>query len=197
MVILLGASWQAFGHVPEDGAIHAMLGPLILKTLPLEHQFDSAYSEGLGAVVEGDIDKHGGAEISAIYMHQLYSIKRGNQIVVEKAQRMYVSTGYRNWFTPRFSAAIAFDSSFAMGEAQLVHNDFGYNNSPATTAQESVAYGFDASVQYEAIQSGRYSLVVDARYAYSITNKPQEDGNILFLMVGIKYYVQSHEAGLH
>ena len=196
LVLLQLCCWQAFAHVPEDGDIHATLAPSLVDNLPHRHQFESPFLAGMALIAEGDIDNHGGVEITAMYMYQLYSIKRGDQLVTEKGRRMFISTGYRHWFVPKFSVALAFDSSFAMGEGEIVHNDFGINNSPATSAQSSVTYGFDLSVQYEPFHWGRYAMTVDGRYAYCITNKPQEDSNVVFFMVGLKYFVQSREEGL-
>ncbi len=191
MVMLVVYRWQAFAHVPVDGNIHALLAPATLRTLPLKHQFDSPFLGGMGLVVEGDLNHRGGAEIAAIYMNHVFSIRQGDQTITEKTQRMYISTGYRYWPTPWMSAALAFYSSFGMGDAEIVHNDFGQNNSPPTSAQSSVGYGFDLSLQIEALHRERYSIVLDSRYAYSITSKAQEDGNLLMFMLGLKYFVQS------
>ena len=193
ITVLAVLTSHVFAHVPEDGDIHALFSPFVVRTLPLKHQFPSPYMGGIGIRAEGDLDKNGGVEISALFMRQLFSIKRGDQIVTESNQRVYVATGYRYWFTPRISCGLAFYSSFSMGDAETVQNDFGVNNSPETSAQESVTYGFDTSVQFEALQKARYSVVMEARYAYPVTAKPQEDSNMYMVMVGLKYFLQSRE----
>ena len=169
----------------------------MLRTEPIDHDFESPYQGGAGLITDADIDYNGGVEIAIFYFHQLYSVRQENQVITERTQRMYISTGYRHWFKPTLSAALGFFSSYAMGEEQVVRNDFKMNNAPVTSASDTTEYGFDLSLQYEPWHKDRWSVIFDARYAYSVTAKPHEDESFVSFLVGLKYFVQSREEGLH
>ena len=142
-------------------------------------------------MVEGDIDHNGGLEIAAIFMRQYYSIQQNGLVVDEVGKRMYITIGYRHWFTSRLSSAVSFFSSYSMGDPRVVRNDFGTGPRPATSAKDATDYGFDFSVQYEPVRYKRFSLIADARYSLSVTTKPGESANFYGFLVGLKYFVQS------
>jgi hypothetical protein len=150
---------------------------------------------GVGLIAEGDTGKLGGIEIGLIYMQQLFSIAQDQRVVVERGKRMYITMGYRAWFTPRVSGAMAFFSNYTMSEAFTIRDDFAPNPAPATSAQTLTKYGVDFSLQYEPYRQDRFSVVIDTRYSLSVTSKPGEDENFYAFLVGLKYYVQGKAEG--
>lgn len=150
---------------------------------------------GVGLIAEGDTGKLGGIEIGLLYVQQLFSIAQNQQVVVERGKRMYITMGYRAWFTPRVSGALSFFSNYTMSEATTIHDDFYPGPAPATSAQTMTKYGLDFSLQFEPYRKDRFSVVIDTRYSLSVTSKPGEDENFYAFLVGIKYYVQGKSEG--
>ncbi len=79
-----------------------------------------------------------------------------------------------------------------MGEAQSGRNDYTPLGlaTPETSAHDSTEYGFDGSIQVEPWREGRYAAIIDLRYSYSVTDKPDEESNHYGILVGLKYFVQ-------
>jgi hypothetical protein len=165
-----------------------------MRTLPWHHHFDSPYMGGMGVVAEGDIGPGGGIEIGLFYLQQVFSIAQENNVVVERGKRVYITMGYREWFTPKISGALAFFSNYSMSDAEVLRNDFAPNASPATSAQTMTKYGFDFSVQFEPWRTKRFSAVFDGRYSWSVTSKPGEDENFYAFIIGLKYFLQARES---
>ena len=183
----------ASAHVPADGSIHATLGPLVYTTHERSHQFETYPQAGVGLVVEGDLDQHGGLEMSLQYIQKIYSVRTDDKNNTEAATRMYITTGYRHWWNPKYSGAIAFFSSYSMGEPETIKNQFGSQPAPPTSAHDATDYGFDFSLQAEPISFGRYALIFDVRYSLSVTPKAGEDSNHYGGIVALKYFVQGRD----
>ncbi len=190
----LFASGVAWAHQAQEGDIRATAATQFYRNDVRDHDFSPPWLQSVGLIVEGDIDNHGGLEISAFYLRQFYSIQKDGLVLDETGKRMYITMGYRHWFNTRLSSAIAFFSSYTMGDPAIQRNDFGTGPRPTTSAKDVVDYGFDFSVQYEPWREGRWAAVVDARYSLSVTSKPGEAGNFYGFLVGLKYFVQGQEA---
>jgi hypothetical protein len=167
---------------------------MLSQTMNWHHDFNAPFMGGVGLITEGDLSPHGGIEIGLIYMQQVFSIEQNGLVVVERGKRMYITMGYRHWFTPRVSGALAFFSNYSMSEADMLHSDFPSGQAPATSAESMVKYGFDWSLQWEAVRQDRFSVVLDGRYSLSVTSKPGEDENFYAVLVGLKYFLQGREA---
>lgn len=192
LVLLIWIS-NVHAHEPSGGQIHASLGPYIFSTDSLHNEFDSPATYGLGAIVNGDVDEHGGLEFSLFYMNKLFVVQQAGRQLRERGKRVQIGMGYRHWVTPEFSGSLAFFSSYSMGDPQPVRDDFAVGTAPQTSASDSTDYGFDISLQYEPFRKGKLGLVIDARYSWAVTEKAGEDENHLGVFVGIKYLVQSSE----
>ena len=180
--------------MPEDGDIYASAGIFNYATHDLHHSFATPILQGPAVKAEADLNKHGGVEISLFfYLDNGFSIKQNNLVVIEKIKRMYVSSGYRHWFTDRFSMALAFSSSYAMGDYVVVRDDFNGAPHENTSARDTTEYGIDVSVQYEPWRHDRFSVVIDGRYNWSVTEKQDEDSNHYGILLALKYYLQARE----
>ncbi len=193
LISVFALPFLAWAHVPREGDVRAAIGPFWYKTDLRDHSFDSPTQGGLGIIVEGDVDHNGGVEIGAFYNRQLFSIQKDGKELSEYGKRMYITMGYRHWFNTYISSAVAFFSSYAMGESQIIKSDFAQNAQPKTSASDVTEYGFDFSFQYEPLSRDRLALVVDARYSLSLTSKPGEASNFFGLFVAFKYYIQGSE----
>lgn len=194
---MLFLSCNAHAHQPEDGHIHVTGGPFIFATHELRHQFSSPAVNTAGVLVEGDVDRNGGVEISLFYLEKRYNIRHNDLNVTQSGKRMYIATGYRHWFDKNHSAALAFFSSYSMGDPIVIRDDFAPAASPKTSASKATEYGFDFSLQREFLQKGRWSGILDLRYSHSLTPKgDNEDGNHYGAMLAVKYFVQAADRDL-
>ena len=115
-------NFECFAHSPEEGQIWATTGPFIYQTKTARSQPEKAPYLGYGLIAEGDVDMNGGVEIALFYVDKLYFIEKGGDNVVEQIKRMYITTGYRHWFTNWFSFAGALFSSYSMLEEKLKYS---------------------------------------------------------------------------
>ncbi len=186
---------QALAHEPSDGQVYAAFGPFTYMTNTLDHQFESPVLVGPALTTEADVSRWGGVEIGFAYLNNPFSVRRDNLTIVETVKRIYITTGYRHWFTPKFSLALAFSSSYIMGDRYVLRDD--YKNSaisrPRTSASDITEYGLDASFQIEPWREGRWSVVIDGRYGRSLTPKRGEDSDHSGILMAVKYFVQSRE----
>jgi hypothetical protein len=162
-------------------------------THALDHPYTTMPMMGPALIVEGDVGPHGGIEISLFYLRNPFSIKQGGRVIAESVKRLYLSTGYRYWFTDKFSLAAAFFSTYTIGDPKVMRNDFGTDLAPQTSARDTTEYGADLSVQYEPFRKNRWAMVIDGRYAYSVTPKKREDSNHYGVLLALKYFVQSRQ----
>lgn len=184
---------MASAHQPEDGQIYGSFGTFTYMTPSIDHQFESPVYVGPGILGEADINSKGGLEIGFFYLRNPFSVRFNNKTIVEALKRMYITTGWRQWFTPRFSMALAFSSSYSFGDLHIMRDDFNGLNRPRTSASDITEYGFDLSMQYEPYNVGRYSIVIDGRYNRSITSKRGEDSDHMGIFMSLKYFIQSRQ----
>jgi hypothetical protein len=190
--ILLGVSNTVSAHVPEEGKISVSLGPYFYRTnfgasSPGLH---SPILGGGGLLVEGDIDNHAGLEVGLFYLHKVYFRRIDGGFIEEKIKIMYITMGYRYWFSDKFSAAAAFFSTYSMGDSTIVYSDFTPPNLHNTSAQDTTDYGFDFSLQWEFWRTPELAAFVDGRYARSVTPKDHEDSDHYGVLLALKYFVQ-------
>jgi hypothetical protein len=190
LALITATTCTVYAHQPQDGEIRATGALYLHRNVVRDHAFSPQWQTGGGLIVEGDIDHHGGLELSAFYMRQFYSIQEDGRVLNTTGKRMYVVMGYRHWWTSRFSMAGGFYSSYAMGGPRVVYSEFPPGQNPRTSASDPTDYGFDFSAQFEPISSKWWSIVVDARYSRSVTNKPGEAADFYGAVVGLKYLVQ-------
>lgn len=143
-------------------------------------------------MLEGDIDKNGGAEISISYLQKVYATRKYGVVNMEKMKRIHITMGYRHWFNSKFSAGLAFFSAYSVGQGSVIHTDYPEGLRPDSSAKDITEYGFDFSLQHEpwSWSNGKYAVILDARYSMALTSKAKEDGNHFGLLAAFKYEVQ-------
>lgn len=192
-ICILGFTQLASGHQPEDGQIYGSIGTFTYMTPSIDHQFESPVYVGPAILGEADINSKGGLEIGFFYLRNPFSVRYNNKTIVESLKRIYITTGWRQWFNPRFSIALAFSSSYSFGDLHIMRDDFNGVNRPRTSASDITEYGFDLSMQYEPYNVGRYAIVIDGRYNRSITPKRGEDNDHMGIFMSLKYFIQSRQ----
>jgi hypothetical protein len=192
-VLILAESVSAYN--PEPGKVTAAFGPYLYKT-----NYGNAYSGlkspwkgDLGLIVNGDVDKRGSLEVTLFHMNKLFIRDQSGMTIAEEAQLLHVGMGYRYWISPYFSTALDLFSAYSLGEAKTIHNDFAPGPAPQTSAHNYTDYGLELSLQGDLWSSPLSSVIVDARYARSITSKSHEQADHYSLLIGFKYLVQSKE----
>lgn len=188
-------TFSAEAHTPKDGDIYASLGTFVHQTHAFHHDFYTPTSAGFGIIGEGDLDSNGGLEVALIYMNSYFTVLEGERRLVQRGQRMHITLGYRHWFQQYLSAGLGFFSSYSMGDPETIRNDFGLEK-PNTSAGDTTEYGFDTSFQVEPWSVGRFAIVADFRYSWSVTAKENEDSNFYGLFLALKYFVQSRQESL-
>ncbi|MGE4130890.1 MAG: hypothetical protein AB7F86_04595 [Bdellovibrionales bacterium] len=184
---------KTYSHQARDGDIHGTGVFSFYRTLPRDHGFNPQWLNAIGLVAEGDIDYHGGLEISAFYTRQMYSIQKDGLVHTEVGKRMHIVLGYRHWFNSRFSLGGGFFSSYSMGGGRVVHSEFSSNQQPKTSASDLTDYGFDFSAQFEPIQMGHFAIVLDVRSSLPVTAKPGEDMAFWGGYIGLKFLAQERQ----
>lgn len=193
LVFLFFLEFGVHAHQPSDGKVYATLGPFIFRTHAMNHSFESPRRLGFGVLAEGDLNMHGGLEVGGFYLPKYFSVKDGDQVITERAQKAYITLGYRYWPFEFWSFGLGFFSCYAMGDAQEVHSDYGSSSHPKTSAEDITDYGIDASMQFERSLSSIWSFVADMRYSYSLTPHANEDSNHYGLILALKYLVQENK----
>jgi hypothetical protein len=186
LVLLLLVSPLCFGHKPADGMVHATLGPHGFLT---DARQPGSYPmlSGIGLLAEADLYDKGGVELGIFHMRKIYVMHGPWPEFAEQVKRIHIASGYRHWFTNRFSGGILFFSAYTMGDPQSFR---GTSSGDKSSAFDVTEYGFDFSVQAEPFQMGKFSIIVDTRYSYSLTPKVSERSNHYGAFVGLKYLVQ-------
>lgn len=192
LILLTFLADSASAHPPKVGTIMATMGPYIYRTSfdSRVNGVDSPIMAGAGLIVEGDVDKNGGLEIGAFYLHKDYFRRQDGGVLQQTNKIMYITMGYRHWLTHRFSGAAALYSSYTMGDFRTVHTDFPSGSDVDTSAHDTTDYGFDFSLQYEFLTIDRLHFVFDARYSLNVTPKYHEEADHYGALVGVKYMVQ-------
>src|SRR5690554_6853437 len=85
-------SWS---HQPEEGKIFGTFGPHIYQShlMQTEASVDNPIEKGFGLIAEGDLDHNGGLEIGMFYLNKQYVRQRSDQLLIERAKRMYITMG--------------------------------------------------------------------------------------------------------
>lgn len=193
IVILFAESVGAY--VPQRGNVNATLGPYVYKTVysGIREQ-DNEGSTGLSLVANGDVSDHGSLEMAAIYMNKYYFRDDAGRSISEKTQVMHITIGYRRYWAPSFSTSVAVYTNYPMGETETIHTDFTDAENMFTSARANSESGLDLGLQGEIWNSGRYSVMAEFRYSYSIGKKSHEFADQYGGTIGLRYFIQSHVA---
>lgn len=191
LVLLPSAS---FAYVPKSGNVTASVGPFISKTNYSPTKTSGAPQSflGMGLLANGDLNDKGSLEVGIIYTPKIYFRDLENFSYSEKTDIVQINMGYRSWWLETVSAGLAFYSAYPLGESNIYHSDFAVGTEPDTSAHDTVEYGFDFSLQKEVWTSNNFTVLVDARYTYSVTNKPDEHGDHYGLLIAVKYDIERH-----
>jgi hypothetical protein len=185
----------AQAYVAKEGNVSAVLSSFLFKT-NFEDTNSHTHSPNLGGMALtaiGDINDHGSLELGVFYMNKIYFREGGGRYLAEKTQLIHITMGYRRWWTPSWATSLTFFSAYPTGDIEVVHNDSLPWQNLETSAHDKTEYGFDFATQVELWTQGRYSLEVDARYSYALTNREGETSDHYGAMIGLRYFIQEKQ----
>lgn len=192
IILLLGMAPLAKAYVPSEGNVAASLGSLVYRTNfgGSGSQVQSPVMSDFGLVVNGDINNRGSLEIAMFHMNKLYFRDLGGSFVTEQAELVQIDMGYRRWINTQLSTGVTFFSTYSIGDPKTIHNDFAPANVLDTSARDITEYGLDLSIQAEIWAKEKAAVTLDARYAVSVTNRPNERGDHYGFFLAYRYLVQ-------
>jgi hypothetical protein len=185
-------SFQSMAYVAKEGNISAVIGPFFSKTNFTESRaVENDLQNGVAIIAVGDFNDRAALEVGIFYMNKQYYRLLTPNLVAEKAELMHVTMGYRRWFTRWLSGSLSFFSSYSIGQAELVYNDFPPGGEVVdTSARDITEYGLDLALQFELMQHQQWAVILDTRYSLSVTDKQHESGDHYGALIGIRYMVQ-------
>lgn len=177
--LLLLLELQSPAYEPKEGQVNAYWGPFVYRTdfSSRKVQQDERFNGGAGLLVTGDINEKGAIEIAMFQMFKTYFRQYQNRWVGERAHLLHISMGYRRWVNAWLSTSLTFYSSYSMGQKRNVLNQLLPTDVLPTSATDTTEYGFDLAVQGELWGDKKRGIVLEGRYALSMTNKTHEYGN--------------------
>ncbi len=181
-----------FAYQPKKGMISAATGPFLFTSSTKSNSPKGFYDKpklGWGLVAEGILGEQSGLEIGLFYLDKLYLRHSDDksEYLLQKVKRMYITTGYRYWWSQYLSTGLNLYSSFSMGDARDLHRGNSLGKDFKTTAEVVTEYGGDASVRFEFEIIKKHSLAIDLRYTHSFSAKDNEQLNQVISGV---YYIR-------
>jgi hypothetical protein len=192
---ILILSLKSAAYTPKEGNVSAMLGPYVYQTVfsGSATGVKSPYLGGFGLIIMGDVSDYGNLEISVFHMNKIYYREPGDDFLAEKTQLVHISMGYRYWFNPYFSSALAFSSAYAIGDPTIVSSNIAPGHQVDTSARDLTEYGFDLSIQSQLWANNVMAIVLDGRYSLSVTSKVHEHADHFGFLLGLRYFVQEKQ----
>lgn len=193
-VFLMGYH-QAFAYRPKEGNILAKLGFFASQTRfsDSNSNITTPIQGGLALFAEGDMYDRGGLEIGVMNFHKIFVRQQASQFISEKTELMHITMGYRHWFNTWLSGSLMFYSEYTMGSPEIIHSDFATGAAPDTSARDTTEYGFDVTAQAIIFEKEMYSIVLDGRYAISVTSKDHEYADHYGAFLAYQYFVQEKQ----
>ncbi len=189
---ILFYSLNSLAYAPTEGNITSYFGPYLYKTnfRGSDSGAASPVLAGIGLVVNGDVNEKGSLEISLFLMEKNYFREETGKYIETQTTLAHFTMGYRRWFSEKFSGSLCFASGYSVGSPRLIHSDFPVGSEIDTSAKDTVEYGFELALQSEIMKRPTYTILVEARYLMSVTNKANENADHFGLMLGFRYAVQ-------
>lgn len=193
---LVFSAVPAVAYDAAEGKVNAIFGPFFYQTdfRGTPSGTKSPWMNDYGLIAQGDVNEKGALEIGLFHMNKIFFRDYEGGYFAQKTQLIYVTMGYRWWLSKLYSASLALHTSYALGDPGTVEDTVPTGvPRPDTSATIIAAYGIDLSLQSELWSSGRYSVLLDTRYAASLTRRIGENANHYGVMVGLKYLIQEKD----
>ena len=181
-------------YKPKPGKVTTAAGPFVYVSDSLSNNGDVYTSPKLGfaLISEAVVAKNSAIEIGLFYLNKPYFRSEGSEYILQKIQRMYITTGYRWWWSSKLSSGVNLFSAFSMGDVETLKTSPGIREEFKTSAEEITNYGLDLSIRYEHEFNPRDGIFIDLRYSYSLTAESGEQSNPIILGI---FYSRDIDAG--
>lgn len=191
-MIVFFYSRGSLAYTPKEGNLTSYFGPYVYKTnfAGSKSGVHSPDFAGVGLVVNGDISPSGSLEIGLFQINKVYIREDLGKYIAVQTALIHITMGYRRWFNEYISASLSFFSAYSLGSPKIIHSDFAPGSEIDTSAKDTTEYGFDIAVQAEIYSQLAYAIVLDARYAASVTSKKNENADHYGIMLGLRYFFQ-------
>ncbi len=180
----------SLAHVASEGKVLASLGTLVNLSVDSPDVVGFRPLFGGALTVEGDIGTSGGLEVALMLTENQYNMYLGDELLVERVNRMHIPLGYRWWFDSRFSFALSFFSAYRIGKVNDIARSANVNAAAKTSAHDTTEYGFDFSLLFDLWKNERYTVTLDTRYSLPVTDRSGEQAENYFVLLALKYEVQ-------
>lgn len=186
---------ESFSYSPEEGKVNAILGPMYYKT-----NFNgspqgaaASYKTGVSLIALGDVSDHGSLEIGIFFLEKQFFREYQGGYIGTETPIIHITTGYHFWHTPYFSSSLAIFSAYPFGTAETIHNSIAPGLNVDTSATDNAEYGIEAAVQGEILTAGKFAVVLEGRYSYSLTHKKDEYADHFGAVLGLRYLIQEEK----
>ncbi len=184
---------SSFAYQPQEGNVSAILGPFLYKTNfgRANVGYESPNNYGVGLLALGDLNRNGALEIGIFTLQKTYLKEQNSKFIVQSAELLHITMGYRYYINRWFSTSLTFFSSYALGTPETLYTEFLPAGQVDTSAKDNTEYGFDFAFQSELASFKNFGLVVDGRYSLSLTPKERERSDHFGILLGIRYLISS------
>lgn len=189
LFIFIQAPLKAYSYQPVPGKVTASVGPYFFDGDFRPKPNDSYYPRpklGFALIAEAVFAENAALEIGLFYLDKPYYREANSNFLMQKIKRIYITTGYRFWWSKYLSTSLGLFSSFSMGDVVDVESSSGLPEDFITNAEEITNYGLDTSFRFEYDLSKDDGFFIDFRYSFNVT--AETDGeNANHFAVGIFY----------
>ena len=191
MTTIITHSISSLAYAPQEGNITYYFGPYLYKTnfAGSNSGANSPNLLSLGLVVNGDVNEKGSLEIGIFQLNKIYFREDSGLFIGEQTALTHITMGYRRWLGEYFSTSLTFFSDYSMGSTKIVHSDFAVGSEINTSAKDTTEYGFDFAIQTELFSRPNYTVVLDTRYSWSVTNQKNEKADNYGVLLGVRYSI--------
>lgn len=175
-IVLFNITNKTYGYSPDIGQVSASTGPFLFRSdkgLSNDNFYPNARL-GYSIIAEAIFAKNSGLEIGLFYLDKSYLRDDGTNFLIQRTTRMYITTGYRYWWSSFFSSSLGIFSSFTMGDADSIQSSPLLPEGFVTSAETITNYGLDLSARFEYEIDKFNGLNLDLRYSYSWTKLSSE-----------------------
>ena len=192
-ITLLLLAIKASAYEPSEGNLNAGLGYFISQNQLRGSEYNKTNPTfgGIALIIEGDLNSKSNLELNLQYFQKNYVRKTITDYVSEKTEVLNVNMGYRYWLFKPISAGLGLSSLYSIGEPTVIYGKSVSNMQLDTSASSIVKYGLEFSLQFEIYNSQSYTLLIDNRYNYSLSNKDGESADHMTNMLIYKKLIQS------
>lgn len=192
LTILVTLSGRTFAYSPSEGNINLSAGPFTYQTRAQVpgHEVKSPNRVGYGLIATGDSNAKGAIELGMFYLDKVFFRDQGPDVLAEKIQHIHITMGYRWWQNSWLSTSLSFYSAYPLGDPVKYYMQVQPDVVLDTSARDLTEYGLDFGIQTELLGNQRFGLVLEGRYSWCLTPKPNEQADHMGILLALRFMLQ-------